>query len=489
MDDLLREGADAAAADDLRREARDAAGWLWDFCAPGYGPRGAWKLVAGEALLLASSPASALREADPAHPALAPYLRLAEGVQAARGDGATTALLLAAAVVRRALDAGGPVQPLLEGVRAARRQAAATLSAHAREAPAGDLLRGVVPERPDWPEVVLDGLRRLSQHGRVDLDALDVRPEPGETLRWDDGLVVEPQAGDPGPGRRPAVRVALVHGVRKTTATDAGLRVRAPSRLEDARWRLVADRVAALGVGFLLSSTALPDDLRGALLDRGVLVQENVTRSLAWRVAVATGASPVPSPEMLDAAALGVADLERRPGRPRRRPAWWLRGPGVSATLCVPAGPGAVQEARVDDVERLLRAAGTVLEDPRGVPGGGRWQQAVESSLRSMAPHLPGRAQLGAGAVADALRDLRRALVRNAGLDPLDVALPPAPEGLLDGHRVVRDAVDGALATAEAVLRLDGRFRKRGSAAVDLRGGTGPMGSPKGMPGDVPPHM
>ncbi|MBW3550702.1 MAG: acyl-CoA dehydrogenase family protein, partial [Proteobacteria bacterium] len=123
------------------------------------------KLVAGEALLLASSPASALREADPAHPGLAPYLRLAESVQATRGDGATTALLLASAVVRRALDVGGPVQPLLEGLRAARRQSAAALSAHARTAPAVDLLRGVVPERPHWPEVVLDGLGRLSEHG------------------------------------------------------------------------------------------------------------------------------------------------------------------------------------------------------------------------------------------------------------------------------------------------------------------------------------
>jgi hypothetical protein len=60
---------------------------------------------------------------------------------------------------------------------------------------------------------------------------------------------------------------------------------------------------------------------------------------------------------------------------------------------------------------------------------------------------------------------------------------------VMDPAACVRLAVDGAFETAIALLRLDAAYSKRPSSAVGLRGGTGPAGSPKGMPGDIPPLM
>ncbi len=486
---LLKTGSDENP--DLREESRQIAEWLWDWAAPGYGPRGSTKLVVSSdgpgGLIVSGSPATSLREADPAHPGVSPYTRMADSMQATRGDGATTALLLAVALVRRALETDGPLRPLLDGVHAARRQCLAVLSAHAIRAKPEKLLASVVPDQPSWPGIMVAGLRRLSEHGHLDLDAIDVRPEPGNELTWDEGLILEPEAPAARPDR-PALRVALVTGVREKTATDATLRIRSPvlGSGGDDRWRQLADRIAKLGVGILLSMKALPEDLRGALLDRDILIQQNLPKPLAWRIQTATGAELVPSPETLTLDDLGIADLRKRHNR---RGGWSLHGPGLAATLHVPQATGNIQEARVDDAERLLRAAGAAMEDPRGVPGAGGWHMLLETSVAGMVELMEGRAQLGARAAEHALRDLRHALVRNAGLDPLDVPLPPAPAGLMDGYAVVRDAVDNAFRTADAIIRLDGRYQKRGSAPADLRGGTGPAGSPLGMPGDVPPLM
>jgi hypothetical protein len=59
----------------------------------------------------------------------------------------------------------------------------------------------------------------------------------------------------------------------------------------------------------------------------------------------------------------------------------------------------------------------------------------------------------------------------------------------LDPAPCVRLAVAAAFETAVAVLRLDGMHAKRPSSPGGLRGGLGPAGSRKGMPGDVPPLM
>ena len=79
--------------------------------------------------------------------------------------------------------------------------------------------------------------------------------------------------------------------------------------------------------------------------------------------------------------------------------------------------------------------------------------------------------------------------MRNAGKDPLAGGVLPGAASVQDPAACVRLAVDGAFETAGALLRLDAAYAKRPSSAVGLRGGSGRAGSPKGLPGDIPPLM
>jgi hypothetical protein len=479
---LLRGGASAGDRATLREGQLAAARWVEGFCSPGYGPHGAAKLVGGAWV---RSPALALREAGTG-PLLAPYADLAKRMHQACGDQATAALLLAARLVRAGLEADAPQVPAwLHGYRLAARQAKAWLAANSEAAKPEDALAAVA--EPGWAAVVVDGLRRLGAGaGReIDLGAVDVRAEPGAgpggEASWLDGVVVEPQDA---PAAGPC-RVLLLSAGWSPKPRAEGVQARFdPGLAEDALRRRAADHLAALGVGFVACAGTLDDGLRGRLLDRGVAAWTHAPLSALERLAKATGARPA---ARLDDAAAGDLGRGRLARRPRR--GWLLRGDGPSATLVLPGASQPAREAAVEAGERLLRAAGAVLPAPSALPGGGRWQRGLAASLRSAADAAPGHAPFAVREAAQAVDALADDLLRNAGLDVLAGGLPPGADGVLDPAPCVRLAVASAFEAASAALRLDGAYAKRPSSAVDLRGGTGPSGSRRGMPGDVPPLM
>ncbi|HUR24716.1 MAG TPA: TCP-1/cpn60 chaperonin family protein [Candidatus Thermoplasmatota archaeon] len=504
MDGLLREGASSDDAHGLREQQREAASWLDGFLAPGYGPHGAAKLVvagpAGDGTWV-RSPALALREAAPG-PLVAPYVDLATRIHQAVGDGATMGTLLAARLVARALrEHSPPPAAWLDGYRLAWRQAKAWLSAHATHGSPALALSHVA--EPGWAEVAVAGLEALvgpENHRAeiaLDLDRIDVRPEPGEAVPvWLDGLVLgskdPPTRLTPPTNAGPRGILLLsagwagkprADGVQATVRTTAALHGLAGA--EDRLRRRAAGHLARLGVGLLVCARSVDEGLRGLLTDAGIVVWTDAPRGALRRLEACTGATVVARLEDAVAADVGAARLVRRP----RRAGWLVQGNGPSATFAVPAHSKPSGDAAIESGERLLRAAGAVLADATVVPGGGRWQRGLASSLRKAADLAPGKAPLAMQGAADAIGSLADDLMRNAGRDAVAGGTLPDADGVVDPARIVRLAVDGAFETAIAILRLDAAYAKRPSSGAGLRGGTGPSGSPKGMPGDLPPLM
>jgi chaperonin GroEL (HSP60 family) len=494
VEGLLRDGAAAEGSEGPRtwRDAqRDAAAFVVDLCAGGYGPHGAAKLVVaadGQARWVRSA-AVALRECA-VGPMLAPYADLAARVHRHSGDQTTAAVLLAARLVAKALaDAAPPTPAWIEGYRLAARQARAWLSASTRPSPAAEALSSVAAR--DWADAVTVGLARLAgDGGEADLDTVDVRAEP-DGPAWLEGTLVAPQeirAESAGP-----VRLLLLDGGWSAKPKTDGLQAvaRDPHGLaafagaEAARRARVVRLLGRLGVRFLACSAGVDDDLAGALRAAGVTVWTDAPKPAIDRMARSTGARRIARLEDAVAADVGRGDLARRPRR-----GWLLAGEGPSATFTVPAlASGPARDAAVEQGERLLRAAGLALAKPGALPGGGRWQRGLAASLRAAADAAPGHAPVAVRAAADAVEALAEDLLRNAGLDVLSGGLPPGSGSVHDAAACVRLAVDGAFETAIAALRLDGAYARRPSTAVGLRGGTGKAGSPKGMPGDLPPLM
>ena len=493
MDGLLREGAAADDEPGLREQQLATARWLDGFLAPGYGPHGASKLVVasadGEGTWV-RSPALTLRETARG-PLLAPYADLATRVHQAVGDGATLSVLLAARLVAAALRDGSPAVPSwLDGYHLAWRQAKGWLTAQRQPCSPAEAVAHVA--EPGWADVAVTGLRSLASKAGadrpLDLDAVDVRAEP-DGPAWLDGVVL---SGKDPPRKEGRVGVLLleaawsgklrsegVQATMRSVAQLAGL-----GQAEDAARRRAAGHLASLGVGLLVCSKSIDEDLRGLLHDGGVTVWTDAALSALRRLESATAAVPVARLEDATAGDLGEATLAKRPRR-----GWLARGDGPAATLVVPALSTPSAQAAVEAGERLLRAAGAALADPRAVPGGGRWQRGLAASLLKAADLAPGKAPIAVRAAAEAVGSLADDLLRNAGGDALAGGLLPDADGVLDPAGGVRLAVDGAFGTAIAILRLDGAYARRPSSAAGLRGGLGPSGSRKGMPGDIPPLM
>ncbi len=466
--DLLREGASAREGEHAIAER--VAQWVWDFVAPGYGPGGGLKMVDEEL----AKPADALR-AVPGDPGLAPYHELATGTRE-HGHHASLALLLASGVVRRALQDPKHIPAILAGVHLARRQASAWVTAHATSATPEE---AVADTDPLLPSSLLAGLPDLVFDGSAHLDRIAVHAADVEASSWSLGIpiTIEGTEGD--------VRVLVVEDVAlQKPRTDASWRLSAAgdaSDWADASIEALRAKVRSLGVTLLVSRKSIPEDLRSRLHLDGVATCTDAGKGLVARIGYATGARSVASLWTADPEDLGRGLLTRR----IRRGDHLLSGKGPTATLEVP-GMGPTSVLAEGRAEAWLRTVGAVWGDPRVLAGGGRWQRDLAQSLRQAAPHAPGKEALGMEVVAHALDDITAALLRNMGLDP---SRAEPIDGIRDPVATVKPALRAGLDVAEKILRIDARFRKRDSTPLDLRGNLGPSGSPKGMPGDIPPLM
>ncbi|MGB1586374.1 MAG: TCP-1/cpn60 chaperonin family protein [Thermoplasmatota archaeon] len=449
-----------------QEEIRFVARWVLDRCLGAYGPHRGLTLLDVDPAEVHDG-ASAVRDLPSTHPGLAPYRQMVHDVHQV-GDQGTLALLLAAGVVEhahRAMGDGVPRGALLDGVRLAARQLRTWLPAHSRP---------IEPEAvlPDWADV-LAGLRRLAEAGTIDLDVVDIQARDGAL--WSDGLCMEFH----GRGDRPSARILMIEeGPRRRLAQEATWRVNGVGA-EAAMEQRFLDRLEELGVDVLVVAKAL-GDLRDRVAAR-CLVQDDVPEPLRRRLQTATGAKPVARLDDATVDDLGIGDVQWT-----RRGGWVLQGPGPGATIRIGQRGATLASLEKDRAERMLRLCGTLLADPRGLQGGGHWQTDAASALRRMMDLAPGKSSFGIVCVARALDDVVRALRRQAGLDPLEAHLW---DGIHDSSAAVEAATDAALALAQALLRIDARISKKESRGVDLRGGTAPAGSPKGMPGDIPPLM
>lgn len=515
-------GAVTREAEPWRDTLAAAASWLEAFAAPGYGPHGRHKLIRladGDAVVC-RSPATALREAGTEDSVASPFLDLVRQVQTHAGDQATAALLVAARLVRAPLsERPRSVRPWIDGYRLAHRQAGAVLAGLARPATPSAAIRSVVPAF--GPKTVADAvaaLEALAEAGTLELDQVEVATAPVPAPVWLSGVLVRPD-GVPHTARRIQDAGVLVTGAGprdRPGSGDTTLRLRHPaSGPQRSQAHEVARHLERLGVWFWVCRGGVDEDLRDRLAGRGGLTWSGAPRDACARIMAASGATQVAGPLSATGADLGRADLRRLPPR---RGGWLVEGPGPGATWLLPCQSGSGAMVR-DDGERFLRAAGCVMGDPRVLPGAGAWQEAVARSLGSAADHAPGRAPIGMKAAAMAFEALRHDLVRNAGGDPHAAGSRDAshrgdghhgdghrgdgqredgaardtgevPAGpVLDPYACVRIAVDAAFEAAIQLLRIDARHDKRPSAPAALRGGTGPAGSPRGMPGDIPPLM
>jgi chaperonin GroEL (HSP60 family) len=190
----------------------------------------------------------------------------------------------------------------------------------------------------------------------------------------------------------------------------------------EARRREIAEHVASLGVDVLISQPRVDDELLDAFEAAGVAVVDKVEtpeRDID-RLANATGATVVSRVDDLTEAQLGTAGrvFEHRAGGEKWTHFTGCDGPVYTLSLRTPTEHSA--DHLVDVIADVLDVTATAVIDGQALPGAGAAQMTAAAAVTEAAAGVGGREALAMSAFGAALEDSVRALVRNAGLDPID---------------------------------------------------------------------
>jgi chaperonin GroEL (HSP60 family) len=496
---------------ELRENFRAAARSVAGLVGSTLGPRGMYTLVVpedGEAVVT-GDPVRILREAELDHPVGRLLYGVATDQDGAHGDGAATAVLLAARVLERGLDAvGSGIHPRtvhggLDTARTIAERTVEGLAAPVDPDPTDERVRAVARTQvrtklldgAAFAPVVVDALGSLARDARrseagglgLDTDRAHVFARTGpsrrETRRFD-GVLLKKEVLNPERSPVHDVRVATVDGklyletVEGEEETGRRLRATSPDELEalraaeDAAHDRFVRPLLDAGVDVLVTRKGIDDRVANALIRDGVLVVRRAKpEAILESVAAATGATVVSDVRDIGPADLGhagrVEELRYGPLE------YTLVGEcdGAAATSILTRG-GTWTTA--EDVERgltaALRATAAAVCEPAVVPGGGHAEVRVARALREAAASGPSRESLVLEAVADAFEDLVRALARNVGLDPAGT-LATVRARSREGTAGIVDPLDGPARVddVEATGVFDPLAARRGAVSAALQ--------------------
>jgi len=492
--------------DDTDSTAQGAATALADAIRTTLGPNGMDKMVVGEngTVVVTNDGSKIVEWMDITHPVGRLVARVASAQDDAVGDGTTTTVVLAGALIGEAATlraAGLHPTTIADGYVRAAEVATERLGQYGLTLRDRDderlthVARTAVTGRWDdastdrFADLTLDALRRVA----FDTSKLTLTAYPGGELRESaciDGIVVDLDASSTSLDARPQAiddpTIAMVDGELGIAEPDRVHSV----RFEDAtqreafhdRERAIRDdivsQVTQSGATVLCCQKSVDDAVRTALVQRGVFPVERTRRDEFDVIARATGSTPVTSVDELTASDTGTADsVDHRTvgttetlvlrGCPcEQRVSLLLRGgtPHVAAE---------VRRIVADciDVTRLVLGDGTL------VPGGGAVPTALAMDIAAASPGITDRTQRVFDGFAAALEAIPRTLATNAGTDPLDTLttlrqrhhagsktagvgpdgrpcdMPDA--GVYEPSAVFESALRRAVAVAVMVLRVD----------------------------------
>ena len=474
------------------------------------GPKGLDKLLLDDEgrTLVTNDGVTVLETARVEHPVARMLIDASSAQDRVARDGTTSAVVIAAELLRNAWHLvlqGVHPSTIVRGYRMAESEAMSHLEGLAFEGSEEDLTTAVRSSLSGkTSSAVQDRLADLAMeaamcvertvNGAVEVDPTRVSTvmavgRPATDSEIIEGLVLQKRRAHPN-----MVKVvehgtiALLDGglERRKMRGDVTFQATSPDVLDALRRREIerlledVDAVAAAKVDVLAVSGAIDDEAHRRLLDLGVQAFRRVPVKDLDSLALATGATVLHHVDALHAEACGRVK-ESRSHMLGDLHHWTVRGEGTAATLIARGSGDEIVEETSRCFDDALGVAAQLRKDRRLLVGGGASHVHLARHLRRFAEATPGREQMAIDAFADALEVIPRALAENAGLDPIDALLDvtaaqadakeeaeriglhledhiPADlgaAGVLEPLSVIRPTVSGATEAACAVLRID----------------------------------
>jgi thermosome subunit len=397
--------------------------------------------------------ATILDEMDVQHPIAKLLVEISKSQEEEAGDGTTTAVVLAGALLdeaeklleknihptvvvsgfKKALDVA--VEHLRKVAVPVNRTDAEMLKKIATTAMGGKISETVKDYFADLAvKAILQIAEQRGDRWVADLDNVQLVKKHGGSLLDTQlvyGIVVDKEVVHPAmPKRVVNAKIALLDAPLEVEKPeiDAEIRINDPRQMrafleeEESILKGYVDKLKAAGVNVLFTTKGIDDIAQYYLAKAGILAVRRVKRSDIEKLVRATGAKLVTSIEDLSEADLGFAGLveERRVGDEKMVFVEQCKNP-KAVSILIRGG----FERLVDEAERnlddALSVVADVVEEPFILPAGGAPEVEAARAVRTFATKIGGREQYAIEAFANALESIPKALAENAGLDAVDI--------------------------------------------------------------------
>ena len=536
---LLKDGAEQSKGRDAQKNNIAAAKIIAEIVHTSLGPRGMDKMLVDSLgdVTITNDGATILKEIDVQHPAAKMLVEISKTTDNEVGDGTTSAVILAGALLEHAESLiTQDVHPtiIVDGYRKAGKKAKQFLNDIAEKIAPNDkssLLKiaktsmqtKLVRKDSDIlanmvVKAVLAVAEKNNEKFTVDIDDIKVEKKSGGSINDStiiQGIVLDKEIVHSGmPKKINDGKIALVNTALEInkTETDAKINISNPQQMksfldeENKMLKTMVDKVIGSGANVVLCQKGIDDMAQHYLAKAGILAVRRVKESDMTKLAKATGARIVTNLDDLFEKDLGSAELIQEKKVEEDK---WVFVEGCkhpkSVTLLLRAGSQRV----VDEVDRSIHDSLMVVRDvmelPSIVAGGGSPETFAATKIRNWAKSLEGREQLAVEKFADALESIPLALAENAGMDPIDtitnlrsqqikgdkwigIDVMKAKVGnmktsdIIEPLAVKQQIVSAASEAACMILRIDDVIATAKSAGP-------PPGAEGGMPGGMPPGM
>ena len=537
---ILKEGTSQTRGREAQKNNITAAKIVAEMVRTCLGPKGMDKMLVSSFgdVTVTNDGATILKEMDVQHPAAKMLVETAKATDQEVGDGTSSVVILAGALLERAellIDKNVHPTIIVDGYAKAAEKALELCDEVAKDIRPTDktILRKIamtsmaskiVSENKEYlADIAVDAVLQIAQKidggYKVDIGDIKVEKKSGASItdtKLIRGVAIDKEVVHAGmPKRVEKAKIALLECPLEIEKTEisAEIRIRDPTQMkafldEEAKMlKEMVDKIRKAGANVVFCQKGIDDMAQHFLAKQGVLAARRIKKSDMEKLARATGGRIVTNIDDLTGKDLGEAELveERRIGDDKMIFIEGCKNP-KSVGILIRGG----FERFVDEAERGIHDALSVIadvyEDPKIVPGGGAIETELSKRLRTYAAKVGGREQLAIEAFADALEVIPKALAENAGLDPIDImvdirAKHEKPNGLgwgvdvfagkttdmwrqgvIEPKSVKEQAIKSAVEAAAMILRIDDLIAAAKMKTESKGGGGGGGPSPGEMP-------
>jgi thermosome len=456
---LLKEGTSQTKGRDAIRNNVEAAKLVAAILKPVLGPRGMDKMLVDSLgdVTITNDGATILKEMDVQHPAAKIMVEIAKTVDEEVGDGTTSSVIIAGAMLEKAeelIKKGIHPTIIVDGYHKATRMSIEILNKIAEDVNINDhaTLKDIAKTSMESKIVSVDSdiLANLAvkavltvaekadgangdHYMVVDLDNVKVQKKPGGSMGESsliEGIIVDKEiTHSEMPKRIENAQILLLNSGLEIEKTefDAKISIDRPEQMkmfleEETRMiKAMVDKIAAIKANVVFCQKGIDDIGLHYLTKANISAVRRVKESDLNALAKATGARVVTNIDDLSPDDLGYAQLveEKKVELDKWVFVQKCRNPKAVSVLI----RGGSQRI-VDEAERSIHDALMVVKDvvqkPAIVAGGGSPEAYVAQKLREWAPSVSGREHFAILAFADAIESIPVTLIENAGMDTID---------------------------------------------------------------------